>query len=285
MSSIKDIRQRIANVRTTKQVLNAMDMVSSTNLHKARARLEGIIPLHNDMKSVIDDLKSFEEIRDHAFAKRREVKNTAYVLITSDKGLCGSYNINICEEALRHMNQGKNEKILSVGARGCQYFRRRGKKIECRVTDASEAQIYEGAGRLSKLVTDLYSSGQVDEVYIAYTQFESTLSHIPRVERILPLYDESDAGREKLKQSVRAYEPDLITYLEQMLPLYLHMCLFAALSHSVACEHAARMVNMESASKNATEIIDELKQMYNRKRQAAITQELNEIVGSANILQ
>ncbi len=284
MSSIKDIRQRMANVRTTKQVLNAMDMVSATKLQKARARLEGILAMYEEMRDTIDDLKRFEEICRHPFAAKREVKNSAYVVITSDTGLCGSYNVNICDAALRHMvSKGKKEKILSIGAKGCQYFMRREKNVFCRITDASEAQIYQGAGRLGEIVSGMYSSGEVDEVFIAYTEFESTLSYVPRVERLLPLY--SSASCAEQDEFGMKYEPDSVSFFEHMLPLYLHMCFFMALSHSMTCEHAARMVNMESAGKNASEIIDDLKQMYNRKRQAAITQELNEIVSSANILQ
>lgn len=284
MSSIQDIRQRMANVRTTKQVLNAMNMVATTKLHKARLRLEGILPLDRDMRRVIDDLKRFDAIREHPLAAERPVKNTAYVLITSDKGLCGSYNINVCEAALAHMKGAqKRERILSVGAKGCQYFRRRDRQIRCRIADASEAQIYEGAGRLAEMCRSIFLSGEVDEVFIAYTQFETTLNHIPRVEKLLPLCDASDPRPDG--ERARKYEPDVVSFLEHMAPLYLHMRMFAALSQSMACEHAARMVNMESAGKNASEIIDDLKLIYNRGRQAAITQELNEIVGSANILQ
>lgn len=282
MSSIKDIKQRMTNVGTTKQVLNAMDMVSSTKLQKARARLEGIVPLYHDVQDIIRDLKRLEDVREHAFAAPRKVKNTAYVVIASDKGLCGSYNTNVCALALKHMNAGKNEKILAIGAKSYQYFKRRDKEVLYRATDVSEAQIYEGASRLGEMCAAKYSAGEVDEVFIAYTQFESTLSHIPRVQRLLPLYDGADGGRQKAMGM--DYSPDAISFLEHLMPFYLHMCLFTALSHSMACEHAARMVNMESAGKNADEIIDDLRRMYNRKRQAAITQELNEIVGSANIL-
>lgn len=283
MSSMKDIRQRMANVRATKQVLSAMNMVSATKLHRARMRLEGILPLHLDMKKAVDDLERFAEIQNHALAAGREVKSTAYILITSDKGLCGSYNRDICEKALEHMNAGKNEKIISIGAKGCQYFKRRDKQILRRVTNTLEAQIYEGAGRLGELSGSLYASGEADEVYVAYTQFDSTLRHVPRVERLLPLFGESDGIRQR--DGGMRYEPGAVPFLEHILPLYLHMCFFAALSHSIACEHAARMINMESAGKNAAEIIEDLKQMYHRKRQAAITQELSEIIGSANILQ
>jgi F-type H+-transporting ATPase subunit gamma len=282
MSSIKDIKHRIANVSTTKQIMKAMDMVSVTKLQKARLRLEGVRPLIHELQSLIDDLSNYESIGRNAFTEQREVKNTAYIVVTSDKGLCGGYNVNIAKAALEHMNQGKNEKIFVIGAKGSEYFKRRDKNILRRITDVSEAQIYEGSGRLSELITSLYLKGEIDEVFIAYTHFESTLNYIPRVEKVLPISRGAKYGK---IISEKRYEPDMNTFLNHIMPLYLHTLFFALFSESLACEHAARMINMESASKNASEIIDDLNSMYNRKRQAAITQELNEIVSGANILK
>lgn len=282
MSSMKDIKQRKANVTTTKHIVKAMDMVSSTKLQKARARLEGARPIYNEIKNIIDDLKSNEEARNYFFEVSREVKSSAYIIMTSDKGLCGGYNTNVSEKALAHMNEGKNEKILIIGSKGSEYFKSHNKNIFRRITDISETQIYEDSCRMGKFIASLYDSGEVDEVFIAYTHFESTLNHIPVVEKLLPISDGSD---ETLKNSKMKYEPDIISFIDHVMPLYLHMYLFAASSESLACEHAARMFNMESASKNANEIIDDLNRMYNRKRQAAITQELTEIVGGANILK
>jgi F-type H+-transporting ATPase subunit gamma len=203
------------------------------------------------------------------------------VVITSDKGLCGSYNKNVSEAALRHMS-GKNEKILVVGAKGSEFFRRRDKNVIRRITDISEAQIYEGTGRMADRIHHMYLSGEIDEVYVAYTKFETTLKYVPRVEKVLPLT--GGEGR-AIRRGGMKYEPDANTFLNELIPLYLHMYFFAAHSESLACEHAARMVNMESADRNATEIIDDLTLMYNRRRQAAITQEINEIVSGANILR
>ncbi len=282
MPSMKDIKQRMSNVRTTRQIIRAMDMVAATKLHKARIRLEGARPLYNAMQQSIAGLSHCEEAAQHAFVARREVKNTAYLVITSNKGLCGGYNINVSEKALAHMEQGRNEKIIVAGTKGYEYFRRYHKNILYRITDIPEAQIYETAGRMGERICSLYLSGEVDEVYLAYTYFESTLSHLPRLERVLPVPIEAGGGPEANQME---YEPDVHTFIDHLVPLYLHTCFFAASAESVACEYAARMVNMDSAGKNATEVIDDLKRMYNRKRQAAITQELNEIVGGANILE
>lgn len=282
MASMKDIKQRISNVSTTRQIIRAMDMVAGTKLHKARLRLDGIRPLYGEMQQRMADLSHCEEAAEHAFAAHRAIKNTAYIVITSNKGLCGSYNNNIAQKALEHMEQGKNEKIVAIGAKGCEYFRKYHKNILYRITDIPEVQIYETAGRLGELASSLYLSGEVDEVYVAYTYFESTLNHVPRVERVLPLPLES--GGVPRGEEMR-YEPDVPTFLEHLVPFYLHTVFFAASSEALACEYAARMMNMDSAGKNATDVIDDLQRMYNRKRQAAITQELSEIVSGANLLK
>ena len=290
MPSMKDIKQRLSNVRTTHQIIRAMDMVAATRLHKARMRLEGIRPLQAEMRRHIAALGHCDEAAEHAFVVRREPKVTAYIIITSNKGLCGGYNTAICQKALEHMEQGHNERLIIVGTKGIEYFQRQHKNIRYRITDIPDVQIYETAGRLGARLTPLYLSGEVDEVYVAYTHFESTLSHVPRLERVLPLpIGAEEAARGEAQQEPRLekmkYEPDVRTFIDHIVPLYLHTYFFAALSEAVACEHAARMINMDAAGKNATEVIDDLKRMYNRKRQAAITQELNEIVGGANILR
>ncbi|MGI6161240.1 MAG: ATP synthase F1 subunit gamma [Christensenellales bacterium] len=282
MSSMKAIKQRITNVSTTKQIMKAMDMVSSSKFRKARRRLEGARPLYKALKSNLDILKTSEEAYKNVFTMQRPLRSTAYIIITSDKGLCGSYNINICEKALEHMNEGKNERLLVIGSKGSEYFKRRDKNIMRRITGISEAQIYEGAGRLADLTTSLYVSGEVDEIFIAYTYFESPLNYIPRVEKVLPITEDT---YEAPKYGGMGYEPDVSAFLDHIMPLYLHAYFFAAASEAVTCEHASRMVNMESASKNASDIIEDLNRMYNRKRQATITQELNEIVSGANILK
>ncbi|NLF35187.1 MAG: ATP synthase F1 subunit gamma [Clostridiales bacterium] len=278
---MKGIKQRINNVSSTRQIIRAMDMVAGTKLHKARARLDGIRPLYHEMQERIAALSHCEEAASHLFAARRPIKHTAYVVITSNKGLCGGYNNNVSELALAHMEQAGGEKVIAVGAKGAEYFRRAHKNILYRITDIPEVQVYETAARLGELAASLYLSGEADEVYVAYTHFESTLSHQPRLERVLPLPVGTGGA---LRRAKMKYEPDVHTFIDHITPMYLHTCFFAASSEALACEYAARMVAMDSAGKNATEVLDDLRRMYNRKRQAAITQELSEIVGGANIL-
>ncbi|MGI6238967.1 MAG: ATP synthase F1 subunit gamma [Christensenellales bacterium] len=280
MASMKAVKQRIDNVSSTRQIMKAMDMVAAAKLQKARVRLETTRPLYREVTRMIEHLQKSEEARENLFLKPREGKSTAYIVVTSDKGLCGGYNVNIAQAALKHM-KGRRERIFVIGAKGGEYFRRREKNIARRITDLSEARLYECAAQLGEAIAPLFVSGEVGEVYIAYTHFETTLQHAPRVERLLPIPGEPQSAR---PDEIMRYEPSIDQFLARAIPLYLHVYLYAAIAESLACEYAARMLNMESAGKNAGDILDDLTLQFNRSRQAAITQELNEIVSGANIL-
>ena len=283
MTSMRDIKQRIENVRSTEQIIRAMDMVASTKLQKARRQLEGVRPMYHELKRVVEEIGNKEEVEDHPFYFERKVKNSLYIVLTSDRGLSGSYNVNVLAHALKHMNEGKNEKILVVGSKGNEYFKKRNKNIIRKITNIADARVYYGTENLAEWVSELYLSGEVEEVYIAYTRFENVLSYTPQVERLLPVATGVELeGFENSDE--KKYEPNLATFIDHVMPLYLHMSLFRAFSEAHTSEQAARMVNMDAAGKNASDLIKDLTSMYNRKRQAAITQELSEIVGSANFL-
>lgn len=281
MSSLRDIKQRITNISSTRKIIKAMDMVASTKLHRARAQLEGVRPIYYELKRIIEEVGTRSEAKENIFYQERELKDSLYIILTSNRGLSGSYNANITAKALVHMNKGKNEKILVVGSRGYEFFRNKGKNIIRSVTDIVDAQVYYGTESLAKWVTNLYLSDEVQEVFIAYTHFETVLSYVPYVEKMLPVSSESTEAAENENKK---FEPDIHSFIDHLIPLYMHMYLFRAFSEAHTSEQAARMVNMDAAEKNASELIEELTRMYNRRRQAAITQELSEIVGSANIL-
>lgn len=283
MTSMRDIKQRIENVRSTEQIIRAMDMVASTKLQKARRQLEGVRPMYHELKRVVEEIGNREEVENHKFYNERKVKNSLYIVLTSDRGLSGSYNVNVLAHTLKHMNEGKNEKILVVGSKGNEYLQKRNKNIIRKITNIADARVYYGTENLAEWVSELYLSGEVEEVFIAYTRFENVLSYTPQVERLLPVA--TGVELEGLENSdEKKYEPNLATFIDHVMPLYLHMSLFRAFSEAHTSEHAARMVNMDAAGKNASDLIKDLTSMYNRKRQAAITQELSEIVGSANFL-
>ncbi|XJS11300.1 ATP synthase F1 subunit gamma [Aerococcaceae bacterium WGS1372] len=278
MSSIRDIKKRIENVSSTAQLIKAMDTIASTSLHKARQQMEGVRPIYNELKRQVEELGERKEALTHPYYEKRPIKNTLYIVLTSDRGYVGSYNTSLLQVAMEHMEQGKSEKILAVGSKGYNYFKKQGKNIVRKVTDISDSHVYYGSESLSLWAKDLYVSGQVDEVFIVYSEFVNVLTYKPRVEKFLPIAENYD---ENVYESDRLYEPDVSTVMDHTVPLYLHMNFFRAISESHTCEEAARMVNMDAAGKNAEELIKELRLSYNRQRQAAITQELNEIIGGS----
>lgn len=281
MTSMRDIKDRIANVSSTEQIIKAMDMIATTKLHKSRAQMEGVRPIYNGLKRQVEEIGKSEAAGTHVFYEEREVKNSLYVVITSDRGFAGSYNSNILRKSLKHMTQGKNEKILVIGSKGRDYFRKREKNIIREITDILDSRMYYGTENLAEWMTELYLSEEVDEIFVAYTDFENILTHKPVIEKVLPIVGTSKDQSEY--DMDREYEQGIESFIDHVVPLYLHMNLFRAFSESHTSEQASRMVNMDAAAKNADEIIEDLTLQYNRQRQAAITQELSEIIGGSNI--
>ena len=287
MSSMKVIKKRITSVNNTKKIMKAMNLVAASKLQKAKARLDDIRPMYSDIKKVMENIRAgVSEDMEIPFAEAREVKNILYIVLTGDRGLCGSFNATVSKEALAYVEalKDKSAKILAVGSKGWDYFRRRGKEIAHRCEAASEASSFADAEALGNRVAEMYSSGEVDEVYIVYTHFESVLTHIPYIERLLPL-KMSKSEETGTASSFMSYDPDIKTFIKNAVPMYLSITIFGAMMESAVCEQASRMTSMDSATRNATEIIEDLTLEFNRKRQGMITQEITEIVSGANAQQ
>lgn len=280
MPSKKIIKRRIISVKSTKQIIKAMDMVATSKLQKIKARLAAARPLFEESNRIINVLKSCEETSENIFVKPREVKNVAYVVISSNRGLCGSYNISISQKTLSHIDEKANEHILAIGTRGRDYLRRRGKNILHLYKDVAETAFYTDAEDIGMRLIELYTSGKTDEVYVAYTRFDSVMSYTPCVQKVLPIGDGSHPAH---RSDAMQYEPNAEAFLNHMIPTYLSSFIYGAMLESNSCEQASRMISMNSATKNASEIIDDLTLLYNRKRQADITQEINEIVSGASV--
>ncbi|MCL2162989.1 MAG: ATP synthase F1 subunit gamma [Oscillospiraceae bacterium] len=289
MPSIKMIKRRLVSVKNTQQIMKAMNLVAASKLQKNKSKLDSIRPLYENIKLFIDEIRaggSFEgDAEGSVFVEGRDVKNIAYVILSSDRGLCGGYNINISKTALAHIeaNKDKQEKIIAIGTKGWDYFRRRGKNIVQKSEIMSEAAIYDDAQRIGELITSMFISGEVDEVYLAYTHFESVLSHTPRVEKLLPIEEAPES--KKSGAGFVTYDPDIGAFITYAVPMYLSMYIYGAIVESAVCEQASRMTSMDAAARNASEIIEDLTLEFNRKRQGMITQEITEIVGGANAQQ
>ena len=278
MPSMKAIKRRIATVRNTQQIMKAMNLVAASKLQKNKTKLEAITPLFDSSKEFLKQGVKNQAALENEYYQIRPVENTAFVVLSGERGLCGSFNTNVQKEALSHMN-GKNEHIVAVGAKGYEFFVRRNKNIAAEYQGVLENVSYESAAEIADHIIKMYNEGLVDEVYIVHTDFINILSQNPRITKLLPLEIPEDASDEEV-----IYEPDIQTYLKKSVPIYLAMFLYGTMVESSVCEQASRMTSMDSATRNAGEIVDNLTLQYNRQRQGAITQEISEIVGGANVL-
>jgi len=262
--------------------MKAMSMVAASKLQKDKARLLAARPFLEEMEAMAGRLRSSEAAMENPFFKPRKVSHTAYFVITSDRGLCGSYNVNVLAQAAQCLDASENASVIVAGQKGYEYFSRQGTAILQRYDDVLETAFYEDAYRIGGDLARRYAEGEVDEVHVVYTQFESALTHTPRAVRLLPI---AGGARAAGREDPMRYEPCLHDYLEHAIPVYLGAVIYAALLESSACEQAVRMVSMDTAVNNASEIEEKLTRVYNRKRQAAITQELGELVASTNTMK
>ncbi len=286
MASVRDIKNRIKSVNSTQQITKAMNLVAAAKLQSAKKRQSSTKPFFNTTERVIASVVKNSKGINHPFINHREGKRVAVISISSDRGLCGAYNSNISKEVL-HFVDGKEEQIITIGNKARDFFKRRNKNVVETFTGISEKPTYKEASTIGELVLDLYVKEEVDEVYIAYTEFETTLSQIPRLKKLLPVDVSSFENEEETKTdlSLMRYEPNEEEVLSYLVPKYITTFIYGALVESAACEQASRMTSMDNATENATAMIDSLTLKMNRARQGAITQEITEIVSGANALE
>jgi F-type H+-transporting ATPase subunit gamma len=286
---MKAIKRRITSVKNTQQIMKAMNLVAASKVQKNKSKLESIKPLYDEARLFITQGVTSRDAHSTDYYNAREVKRTAYVVLSGERGLCGGYNANVLKEALKHMTgemdaPAANESIVAVGAKCKEFYVRRRKKVTAEHIGVLETVTYDTATKIAEELLELYNSNdsekRVDEIYVVYTQFETLLSLTPTVAKLLPLQSANSA--EPVKEAI--YEPDIETYLRKSVPIYIAMFLYGAMVESSTCEQAARMTSMDSAARNAEEIVDKLTLQYNRQRQSAITQEISEIVGGANAI-
>ena len=284
MASMRDIKRRIKSVKSTQQITKAMYLVASSKLTRAKSRLADTRPFFNETRKVIAYIVKGAKGITHPYIEQRDVKNIGLIVLTGDRGLCGGYNQNVMKAGLAVVKDRPDAKVITVGSKGREFFGRQKKNIVNSYTGISEKPTYEDALKIGREVLDLYAKGEVDEVYLAYTQFVSTLVSEPKVIKILPV-DVEEFKNESSADSnaLMMFEPSEEEVLEYVIPKYVNTVIFGAMVESAVCELGARMTAMDSASENAQEMIEKLDLMYNRARQGAITQEITEIVGGSGI--
>ncbi|MBQ7266494.1 MAG: ATP synthase F1 subunit gamma [Firmicutes bacterium] len=281
-----DIKRRIKSVNSTMQVTKAMNLVASSKLTRAKDNFNDIKPFFESTKNVIANVVRRVGTVNNPFLNEREIKRTAVVVITGDRGLCGGYNAAVCKCALNTLEEGEEPAVVTVGTKGRDFFKHRNIPILSSYREMSDRPSYTDAKSVGEKVAELFLKGEVDEVYLAYTKFISTISNTPEIIKLLPLdpddfKTEADEGPETLT----IYEPGEEEVLEYIVPRYINTVLYGAMVESSVCELSSRMTAMDAATDNAAEMIDTLNIQYNRARQGAITQEITEIVSGSNALE
>ena len=276
--SSKEIKNRIRSMQSTRQITKAMEMVAASKLRRAQAQVLSARPYFETLSDTIDQIVETNQEFTSAYLTSRPVKKTAWIVIAGDRGLAGGYNSNVLKLAHSRM-EGKDVTVLPVGKKAADFFRSR----NCEILTDSYAEAEDvsvgDCFSMAKLLCKQYLAGDVDEVYVAYTNFISVLSQVPAALLILPLLRQD--SEEKAAAGDILYEPDSSTVFDAIIPEYVGGMLYGALCESRAAEQAARRTAMDSATKNADEMIEDLSLMYNRARQAAITQEITEIVAGS----
>ena len=280
--SIQDIKRRIRSVSSTERITNSMKLVSAGKLRKAKAIFEKTNENSHFITNTIQELfNSGSEIPQEYLAGNREIKTTLYIVVTSGRGLCGGFNTNIIREAQREIDSDwEPPVIVAVGSKGKEYFEKRGYNVHSSYLAPPESISFLETKELSKPILEMYDNKEIDEVILIYTSFISTMEQEVKNETILPFQVEKDPDFMTVNKFVE-YEPSVEAVFNYLVPKYVETKIYSAVVESATCEHAARRMAMENATDNAREMLDNLNLNYNRARQAAITDEIIEIVAGS----
>ena len=290
MASLKDIKKRIGTVKNTQQITKAMKMVSAAKLRRAQDAVTAARPYADKMADVLASLALREDADSHPLLAERGKGKALVVLVTGDRGLCGGFNTNISKAAerfIRAKTEGfENYELLIVGRKGNDYLKRRAGmeivKVYENLIGTSQVSYPVGA-LIGQEVVELYNSGDYDGVFLIYNAFQSAMTQIQTVTQLLPIVPKNVEEGAQVTDYI--YEPNAGEVLAEILPKHIEVQIFRSLLESAASEHGARMTAMDSASKNASEMIGKLTLQYNRARQAAITKELLEIISGAESIK
>lgn len=278
---MKEIKTRIKSVESTKQITKAMELVSSSKFRKAKEKAESARPYFNTLYNTVQDIAKNTSNSRNVFLKERKVNNVCYIVIAGDRGLAGGYNSNILKAVIAHNKLGTG-KVITVGKKAKESLSKRGYEVIDYI-ESVEKCVYEDANRVAQTAMEAYKNGEVDEVNLVYTEFISALSQEPKIVKLLPVTIDNTNTEKEVKKGKAAvqYLPSADAVLGYVLPKYVSGSVYGAIAESFASEQAARRTAMESATDNANEMISKLELVYNRARQAAVTQEISEIVGGA----
>ncbi|MGV0997818.1 MAG: F0F1 ATP synthase subunit gamma [Fluviibacter sp.] len=284
MASGKEIRTKIKSVENTRKITKAMEMVAASKMRKAQDRMLKARPYGEKIRRVAAHLShALSEYKHPFLEKRDQIKKVGIILVTSDKGLCGGLNTNVLRQLVNKMRdldgQKVNVQVTAIGSKGFAFLQRNGAEVVSQAIGLGDNPHVDSLIGPVKVQIDAYNAGEIDELHIAYTRFVNTMRQEPVVEQLLPLSSDT-VGSESSRWDY-VYEPDAKSVIDDLLVRYLEAVVYQSVAENIASEQSARMVAMKAASDNAKNVIEELKLVYNKTRQAAITKELSEICGGA----
>ncbi len=283
MAGAKEIRTQIASIKNTQKITSAMQMVAASKMRKAEDRMRDSRPYDDKIRAVIGHLSQAHPEYVHAFMKAREPRRIGYIVVSSDRGLCGGLNSNLFRALVKDVGekhgQGLEVDFCTIGSKALNFFQRFGGNVVSHICQLGDRpQISELIGTI-KVFLDTYKEEKLDAIYLAHNEFVNTMTQKPVIHQLLPLKAEKD---DELRHHWDyLYEPEASDILEELLVRYIEAQVYQGVVENAACEQSARMVAMKSATDNAGSLIKELQLIYNKARQAAITQEIAEIVGGA----
>tara|TARA_R110001599_G_scaffold353459_1_gene592612 strand:+ start:326361 stop:327224 length:864 start_codon:yes stop_codon:yes gene_type:complete len=279
----KEIRTKISSIRSTQKITSAMEMVAASKMRKAQDRMSVGKPYARRMRSVVGHIANAAPEYKHMYMREREVRRVGYIVVSTDRGLCGGLNINLFKNTVKSMklwaDQGIEIELSLIGAKAAAFFNSYGGNVTAAVRDLGEEPSLADLIGGVKTMLDAYAKGNIDRLFLVSNEFINTMTQNPTVEQLLPLLAEESSEMKHHWDYI--YEPDAKELLEKLLTRYIESQVYQAVVENGACEQAARMLAMKNATENAGEIIDDLQLIYNKARQAAITQELSEIVSGA----
>jgi len=283
MAGTKEIRVKIASIKSTQKITKAMEMVAASKMRKAQERMKAARPYADKIRSVIGHLRVANSNHHHPFLVEREVKSVGMIVISSDRGLCGSLNVNVFKQVLiaarEYQKQGVDLHLCLIGSKAMQFFRRLKLPITASITHLGDKPRVADLLGTVKAMLDMYEEGKIDRLVLASNRFVNTMTQKPELRQMLPA--ETVDASDLQQRWDYIYEPEPSVLISSYMMRYIESQVYRAAVENLACEMAARMVAMKSATDNAGKLIDELQLIYNKARQAAITKEISEIVGGA----
>lgn len=285
MAGGKEIRSKISSIKNTQKITKAMQMVAASKLRKSQLRMEAARPYADKIRNVISHVARATSDYKHPYLEKRDVKKVGIILVSSDRGLAGGLNANLFRKLTHQIQEWSDNGIefeaTVFGSKGISFFKRMGGKVVATKDNMGDAPALTDLIGGVKILTDKYENGEIDELYVCYNTLVNTMTQRPDIEKILPAEPVAEEGIDDDKLWDYIYEPEAATILDALMKRYVESVVYHAVVENIASEMSARMIAMKAATDNAGTLIDELQLVYNKARQAAITQEISEIVSGA----